>query len=99
MLLLQNKFKFSPDREKGQLLQPMLLAMAVALRRSDNTKPIILAFFLHVYFDLFVDHQYCRCDDVDDEADDGDQVRCHPHWAECHQPIPISEERFQVRLT
>ena len=54
MLLLQDKFKFSPDREKGQLLQPMLPAMAVALRHSDNTKPIILAFFHHVQLDCLL---------------------------------------------
>ena len=32
----------------------MLLAMADALRHSDNTKPIILAFFLRVYFDCLL---------------------------------------------
>ena len=35
-------------------------------------------------------HQYCGGNDVDDEADNSNQVGGHPHGAEGYQPIPIS---------
>ena len=46
-------------------------------------------FFSFKFPIIVVAYQYCRGDDVDDEADDGDKVGCDPHRAKGHQPVPI----------
>ena len=60
----------------------------VALRHLDNTTPAIFS-SSNFRSLLVVAYQYCRGDDVDDEADDGDKVGCDPHRAKGHQPVPI----------
>ena len=45
-------------------------------------------------FTISISHQYCGGSNVDDEADDGDEIGCNPHRAQGDQPIPISEKFY-----